>query len=94
MQSYIIRNISSSLTKYFPYRLIEFQIFPCAPACGYKFHALAIYLHPIFTAPFQSKVNLESSRTSAVEHFAEIVNIFWPLAIFGEELHRRCLTGF
>ena len=29
-----------------------------------------------------------------LEPFAEIVDIFRPLAIFAEELHRGCLTGF
>ena len=33
------------------YSLIESQLIPCIPACGYKFHALATYLHPPFTAP-------------------------------------------
>ena len=33
------------------YSLIEPQLLPYASACGYKFHALAIYLHPTFTAP-------------------------------------------
>ena len=53
----------------FSYGLIKSQLLPCAPACCYKFHALAVYLHPTFTAPFQSEVHLEPSRTYAVKHF-------------------------
>ena len=45
----------------FSYSLIESQLLPCAPACSYKFHALAVYLHPTFTAPFQSEAYLEAS---------------------------------
>ena len=37
----------------FSYNSIESQLLPCAPACGYKFHAPTVYLHPTFTAPFQ-----------------------------------------
>ena len=36
----------------FSYSSIESQLLPCAPASGYEFHALAVYLHPAFTAPF------------------------------------------
>ena len=53
----------------FCYSLIEFRLLPSAPACSNKFHALAVYLHPIFTAPFQLEAHLESSGTSAVELF-------------------------
>ena len=77
----------------FYYSSIESQLLPCAPACGYKFHALAVYLHPIFTAPFQSDAHLESNRTTEI-FSGEMVNVFRPLAIFAEELHRGCLTGF
>ena len=51
----------------FSYSLIESQLLPCVPACGCKFHALAVFLDPIFTAPFQSAVHLESSQTSAAK---------------------------
>ena len=34
------------------YSLINSQPLPSAPACGYKFHALAVYLNLTFTAPF------------------------------------------
>ena len=78
----------------FSYSLIESQLLPCAPACGYKFHAFTVYLNPIFTVTFQLNAHLESSQTSAVELFAEIVDVFRPLAIFTEELHHGCLTGF
>ena len=50
---------------------IESQLIPCAPACSYKFCALAVYLHPTFTAPFRLEVHLESSQASAVELFCE-----------------------
>ena len=33
------------------YSLIEPQPHPCTPACGYEFHALAVYPHRTFTAP-------------------------------------------
>ena len=77
----------------FSYSLIESQLLPCVPACSYKFHAFIVYLHPIFTALFQSEY-LESNRTFAVELFAEIVDFFRPLAIFAEELHPGCVTVF
>ena len=75
----------------FSYSSIKSQLFPCAAACGCKFHALAIYLHPTFTSPFQSEAHLESSQTAAVEFFAETVSTF---AIIAAKLHRGCLTGF
>ena len=78
----------------FCYSLIESQLLPCRTACGCKFHALAVYLHPIFTARFQSEVHLESCRISTVELFAEIVDVFRALTIFAEELHHGCLTRF
>ena len=78
----------------FSYSLVKSQLQPCAPVCGYKIRALAVYIHPIFTVPFQPEGHLESSRTCAVELFAEIVDLFRLLAIFAEEPHRGCLTGF
>ena len=33
------------------YSLIKPQLLHCTQACGYKFHALPVHLHPIFTAP-------------------------------------------
>ena len=30
----------------FSYSSIESQLLPCAPACGQKFHAIAVYLNP------------------------------------------------
>ena len=53
----------------FSYSSIKSQLFPCASACGFKFHAFAIYLHPTCTAPFQWEVHLESSQTTAFELF-------------------------
>ena len=41
----------------------------------------------------QSEVHLESSQTSAVEFFAEIVQVLRPLTIFAKELHRVSLTA-
>ena len=64
----MIYEIIIKLAKFF-YSLIECQLLPCAQACGYKFYALAVYLHPTFTAPFQLEVHLESSQTSAVQLF-------------------------
>ena len=78
----------------FSYSLIESQLLTCAPACSYKFHALAVYLHPIFTAPFQSEAHWNPVEYLGWNLFAEIVEVFRPLAIFAEELHRGCLTGF
>ena len=43
------------------------QLFPYVPACKYTFYALAIYVHPTFTAPFLSEAHFESGRTAAVE---------------------------
>ena len=53
----------------FSYSSIKSQLFPCATAYGYKFRALAIYLHPTFTAPFQSEAHFKSNQTIAVEFF-------------------------
>ena len=53
----------------FSYSSIKSQLFPCATAYGYKFRALAIYLHPTFTAPFQSEAHFKSNQTTAVEFF-------------------------
>ena len=39
----------------------EPQLLPCAPACGYKIHALAVYLHLTFTTTFQLEVHLKSN---------------------------------
>ena len=78
----------------FSYSLIKSQLLPCAPACSYKFHALAVYLHYIFKAPFQSKPILNPVERLRWSFFVEIVDVFRPLAIFPEEFHRECLTGF
>ena len=77
----------------FPYSSIESQLLPCTPACGYKSHAPAVYLYPTFTAPFQSEVHLEFSRAFTVGLFGEIVDVFRPLAILAEGLHRGYLRG-
>ena len=73
----------------FSYSAMESQLLPCAQACGCKFHALAVYLQPRFTSPFQLEVHLEPFLWS---FFAEIIDVFRPLAFFAEELHSRCLT--
>ena len=57
---------------------------PYASACGYRFHALAIYLHPTFTIP-----PIGGGGT-----FVELVKVLRLLAVFAEELHPECLTGF
>ena len=48
---------------------IKPQLLPCAPTCGCKFHALAVYVHPTFTVPFQSEEYFESRETSVEELF-------------------------
>ena len=58
--------------------IVQSSLHPYIPACGYKFHVIAVYAHPTFTAPFQSEMHLKSSRTSATELFAEIVDVFRP----------------
>ena len=58
------------LTK-FSYSSFESQLLPYAPACDYKFHALAVQLQPTFKAPFQLKAHLEYSRRSEVKLFCE-----------------------
>ena len=50
----------------FSYSLVEFQLLS-APASGYKFHVLAVYLHSLFLAPFQSELHIEASQTSAID---------------------------
>ena len=44
-------------------------------------HLQSVYQHPKFTAPSQSEIHVESIRTSVVEAFAEIVDVFRPLVI-------------
>ena len=69
--------------------MIEPQLLPYipyTPTCGYKFHALAVYLHLTFTAPliggtFRIKLNICGG-----ELFGEIVNVLGPLVIFTEGL--------
>ena len=55
-------------------------------AWGYKFHALAVYLHPTFKIPSQSEAYLEPSRTSAME--LQAANNF------RKKLHRGCWAEF
>ena len=75
--------IYAIIVKYakFCYILTESKLLPRAPFFDYKFHTFAVDLYPTFTAPFQSEAHLESSWTSVVEHFSEIVDVFRPLAI-------------
>ena len=43
------------------YSLIEPQPLPCTPACGYKFHALAVHPHLLFIAsPVRSAFAIRS----------------------------------
>ena len=85
----------------FSYSLIESKLVSWALTCGYKFHALAVHLHPTLIATFQSEAHLESSWTSTVELFCRnsrcgsffAVIIFGPFAIFAEELHGGCWTN-
>ena len=45
-----VSGISKSQQEKICFSLIQPQLLPCTPACGYKFHALAVYLHPTLTA--------------------------------------------
>ena len=47
--------------------MIKPQLRLCTPACGYKFHALAVYPFTPHLQHIQSEAHLESSRTSEVE---------------------------
>ena len=49
--------------------LIEPLILPWVLACCCKFHALVVWRYPTFTIPYQLKVYLEPSRTSAMDLF-------------------------
>ena len=53
----------------FSYNSFKSQLLRCALASSYKFHALAVYLHPTFTTSFQSEAHLESSQASVVVLF-------------------------
>ena len=57
VKSFTIYVISNKHIK-FLYSSIDYQLLPYTPACGYKLHALAVYLHPTFAVPFQSEVHL------------------------------------
>ena len=62
----ITSRTSKSPEEKISFSLIKPQLLPCTPACCYKFHALAVYLHSTLTAhPIRDA--MESSRTSAVE---------------------------
>ena len=70
----------------FSYSSIESQLLPCAPVCGYKFHALAVYLRSTFTDStflIGGALGIQSNRCGGV-FFVEIVDIFRPLAIFAK----------
>ena len=76
------------------YSLIEPQLLPCTPNCGYKFHALPIYQQPTFTTPtIRGAFGIQPNIFDGV-FFANIVNLLRPLAIFTEELHRRHFARF
>ena len=72
----------------------EPQLLPCAPACGYKIHALAVYLHLTFTTTFQLEVIWNPIEHLRWSFYVEIVNVFSLLAIFAKELHCRCFKEF
>ena len=73
--------ISKSPQEKISFSLIEPKLRPCTPACGYKFHALAVYLHSTLTAhsirgTFGIQSNIcggallrKSQRTKAVGYF-------------------------
>ena len=57
-----------------------------------------MHLQSTYTTHLQYPSN-QRGNSNPVEHlwcsfFAEIVNVFRPLAIFAEELHWRCCVGF
>ena len=57
--------------------LIESEVLPYVPDCGFKFHANAVHLHLAFIAPSQSEAYLEPRRTSAREVFWQRLNYFY-----------------
>ena len=76
------------------YSLIKPQLFVCTPTFAYKFHALAVYQHPTFTAlPIRGTSAIQINICSG-PFFVNIVNVLRPLGIFTAELHCKCLTGF
>ena len=64
------------------YSSIELRRLFSTQACGYKFHVLAVYLHPTFTRPFQLEKYLESCRTSAEEFFCVNSNCLQVVGCF------------
>ena len=76
------------------YSLIKHQPLLCAPACGYEFHALAVYPHPTFTTPPVSSAFWIRSEVCGAAFFAETVYVLRLLAVFAEKLHRWCFTKF
>ena len=69
---------------------IKKRALPCVPAYGWKLHALAVCLHPIFTAPFQSEAHLESSRTSGMKLFCRNSRRLQAVGYFGKRA-RSCM---
>ena len=76
------------------YSLIEPQLHRYAPTCGYKFHALSVHLQVTFTTPPNGGTFGIQVNVCGRAFFANIVKLLRPLAIFAEELHLGCLTGF
>ena len=62
------------------------------PAATNSMHLQSTYTPHL--QQIQLDAHLKSSGTSALELFAEIVNVLRPLGIFVEELHLGGLTGF
>ena len=78
----------------FSYSLIDSQLLPHAPDCGYN----SMFLQSTYT-PYLQHLSNWRWIWSPVEHqwwsfFVGIVDVFRPLAIVAEELSRGCLTEF
>ena len=63
----------------------KYQLLPCTPACGYKFHALAVYLLPTFTVPpvgsaFGIKPNICGEQFCRNSQCVKAVGYFHKLA--------------
>ena len=86
--------ISKSPQVIFFSSLIEPQLLPCMPVCGYKLFVLIVFLLPTLTVFLIRGIFGIHSNIYSGGIFVEMVRVFRPLAIFPEELHCGYLTGF
>ena len=57
--------------------MIKPQLLPCTPACGYKFHALAVYLHPTLTAhPIRGAFGIQSNIFGGAFSIVNVLRLF------------------